>query len=102
MSVRNVYSNQKIVIFWISRARTLKDRAQIIEHNFTTGSTSTQSCYVGKRKECIVNLCVLLSYLMQPYRENCYLQVLRNTVGLNSCLGLFALGKEFSWFAYEH
>ena len=32
-----------------------------------------------ERKELIVYLCLLLSYYMRAYRENRYLQVLRNT-----------------------
>ena len=42
-------------------------------------------------KRWIVYPCLLLSYLMRSCRENRHLQVLRNTVGLNSHLGLFAL-----------
>ena len=37
-----------------------------------------------------VYLCLLLS----PYRENCYLQVLRYTEALNTYLGLYVLSKE--------
>ena len=38
---------------------------------------------------------VVISY--PPYRENRYLQI-RNTLGLNSYLGLFALCKKIFWF----
>ena len=48
-----------------------------------------------EQKEWIVYLCLLLSYLMPPYTGNRYLQVLRNTVGLNLYLGLFVLCKIF-------
>ena len=37
---------------------------------------------------------------MRPYRENRYLQVLRNIVGLNSYLGLFALYKHAAKFVF--
>ena len=50
-------------------------------------------------KRWIVYLCLLLSYLMRSCRENRHLQVLRNTVGLNSYLGLFALCNF--WFTYN-
>ena len=48
----------------------------------------------------IVYLCLLLSSLTQPYRENCYLYV--NTVALNTYmyLGLFTLYKLFC-FTYK-
>ena len=44
-----------------------------------------------KQEETFVHLCLLFSYLIQPDRENRHLKVLRNTVGLNSYLGRFAL-----------
>ena len=53
-------------------------------------------------KRWIVYLCLLtllLSYLMRSCGENRHLQVLRNTVGLNSYLGLFALCNF--WFTYN-
>ena len=77
----------------------LTTRLLLWKIKFGLNTGSTQYCWVGtvlikERKNWIVYLCVLLSYLMRPYRENRYLQVLRNTVGLNSCLGLFALCQK--------
>ena len=34
---------------------------------------------------------------MRPYRENRYLQILRNNVRINQYLGLFALCKIYFW-----
>jgi len=48
-----------------------------------------------ERIEWIFYLCLLLSSLTRPYRENRYL---RNTVVLNSYLGLFALCKKKTIF----
>ena len=41
------------------------------------------------------SLSPVVIFNMLPYRENRYLQVLRNTVGLNSYQGLFGLCKIF-------
>ena len=68
----------------------------VIDNGFRRNTGSTQSPWVGReeikeQKEWLVYFCLLLSYFPRPDRENRYLQVLRNTVGLNSYLGLFAL-----------
>ena len=42
--------------------------------------------------------CSHLFYLTRFYWENCCLQIPRNTVTLNSYLGLSALSKKFFWF----
>ena len=67
----------------------------VIDNGFRRKTGSTQSpCVVREeikeRKECLVYFRLLLSYFPRPDRENRYLQVLRNTLGLNSYLGLFA------------
>ena len=61
---------------------------------------NTQSCWVGREwikewRERKLYLCLLLLFLTLPaYRENRYLQVLRNTAVLNSFSGHFALCKN--------
>ena len=73
-----------------------------INHNEHTILLSRKTVNWKERKEWIVYLCLLLSYLMRLYRENRYLQVLHNTVVINSHLSLFALCKCFFLFTYKH